>query len=95
MSTYAEQYTLSREATFLGRVQIACVRAANTVISANNAQYIVLARRVLREPDLVAALVAQAAMSDANVNHSAPTGASLTDAQLQSAVTTFLVNLNS
>lgn len=94
MATYAEQFTLSQDAGFKGRVQIACVRAANTVLANNTAQFVELARRVLKSPDVYAALAAQAIMSDATVANSAPTGAALTDAQLQSAVTSFLANLN-
>jgi predicted transcriptional regulator len=88
-----DSYTLSQDAPFQHKVQMACVKAANSVISANGAQTDI-ARKILDNPTAYAVTVAQMiAISDATVAASAPTGSSLTDNQIQSAVNTFLPNL--
>jgi hypothetical protein len=90
---FIDSYTLSQDATFQHKVQMACVKAANAVISANGSQTDV-ARKILDNPTVYAVTVAQMiAISDATVAASAPTGSSLTDNQIQSAVNTFLPNL--
>ncbi len=89
-----DSYTLSQDATFQNKVQMACIKAANTVIANNTAALIETARRVIADPVTFALLVAKMiAIGDATVAAGAPTGSALTDNQIQSAVNTFLGNL--
>lgn len=90
---YIDQFTLSQDATFKSKIRIALIRGANTVIANNTAQHIDVARRILRDSATYTDIVALGVQSDATVSASAPTGNSLTDAQIQTAVAAFIGNL--
>lgn len=95
MATYAEQFTLSQDSTFQGRVRVATVKAAASVFTLTQPTLaqLSLGKEILRDPATYTPLVAQLVMNDAVVAASAPTGTALTDVQLQSAVNTYLNNL--
>jgi len=89
-----DSYTLSQDATFVSKVRMACIKAANAVIAANTAAQMDTARRVLADPAEFAATVAgMIAISDTTVAAAAPTGSALTDVQIQTAVNTYLATL--
>ena len=89
-----DSFTLSQDATFISKVRVACIKAANAAIAANTASQLDTARRVLADPDSFATTVSgMITASDATVIAGAPTGSSLTDAQIQAAVNTYLVTL--
>lgn len=89
-----DSFTLSQDATFLSKVRMACIKAANTAITAGTNGLVEPARRVIADPAGYASLVAQMiAVSDTTIAAGAPGGLSLTDAQIQNAVNTLLPNL--
>lgn len=91
MATYVDQYTLSADAGFKQRVEQAVVKAAMTVLDGGaDSGRIALAQRVMADPTSFAAIVAKAVVTDSVVSASAPTGSTLTDAQLQTAVNSVL-----
>lgn len=81
-----DQFTLSEDQTFKNKIQAAVVRAASTAINNNVGTQIDAARRVLQDIPGSTELVARLVQNDSTVAASAPTGGTLTDAQIQSAV---------
>lgn len=94
MAGLIDSYTLSQDPTFLNKVRMACVKAANSVVSGSPTSQVDTARKILDNPATYAVTVAQMiAISDATVAASAPTGSGLTDVQIQAAVNAALPGL--
>jgi hypothetical protein len=96
---YPDQYTLGEDPAFQRRVQVALaeVCGSNLVAGLGDSGLRAAAQRFLddlKSADAIAPAVRSVARSlvgqSATVAASAPTGASLTDAQLKTAVTTLL-----
>lgn len=88
-ATYADRARLMTDATFNGRIQIACVSAALGVVledeaTANHATRVRLAAAVLREPEFIARRLATllAATVTAEVSPDGQVSSPITDAQL-------------
>lgn len=92
MAGLADSYTLANDATFQSKIRTAMVKAAVNVMNSANPTIaqMSLATQLITNPGTYVPVVAQMVQSDTTVAASAPTGSSLTDAQIQSAVNTYL-----
>lgn len=91
MASLADRYTLARDETFLEKVQVQIVAFAKIVLeesasTANHGERVALARKVLVDSTSMAHTFAMLVVSDPAVQPRAPSGAALTDAELDGAV---------
>ena len=91
--TYEESASLMMDATFRGRVKVACLRLADSIIieqpnvAAHNSRY-KWAQNTFLNPDTVAAQVQPPTVMDSAVQDAG--GAAITDAALQASVETVI-----
>lgn len=91
MATYDDQYTLGEDASFHKRVEQAAITIAIQVLSGGySSGEVSLAEKILADPVNFSKLLSKAVVTQSAVSATAPTGATLSDAQLQTAVNTIL-----
>src|SRR5690242_9436839 len=91
---YTDQATLAADATFLSRVKVAVVKRAVAALGASpTSDVLALARGILADPTAYTAQVVWSIATDATVAAAAgspASQASVTDAQIQTAVNSLL-----
>lgn len=89
-----DQYTASQNATFVHRVQQAVVTAAAASVDSTNSGIRALAQRILADPAGFGARVAEGIVTVSPITTRVTadsTGATATDAEIQTAVNTLLL----
>lgn len=87
-----DQYNLANDATFKQKVEQAILEAAVAVIGQSNppSDRLALAQRVIYDSVAFTSMFVKALVTDNTIAAAAPTGAGLTDADIQTAVNTML-----
>ena len=95
MAAYIDQYTLSQDATFKNKVIIAMLTSAASVLAQATplSGQLAIAQRLVDNPQAFLTSAAGLAVLNATVAATAPTGTTLTDAQLQTAVGNALLQM--